>query len=49
MEASIPMGRVGRPDEQAQAAVWLCSDRASFITGAVLTPDGGMTSGTMSD
>ena len=36
-----PMGRMGRPEEVAEAAVWLCSDRASFITGADLAVDGG--------
>ncbi|MCH8029750.1 MAG: SDR family oxidoreductase [Candidatus Dadabacteria bacterium] len=38
----VPMGRVGQPDEVAEAVVWLCSDRASFITGHVLPIDGGM-------
>ena len=38
----IPMGRMGLPDEIAEAAVWLCSDRASFITGQVLQVDGGI-------
>jgi NAD(P)-dependent dehydrogenase (short-subunit alcohol dehydrogenase family) len=38
----IPMGRMGLPEEIAEAAVWLCSDRASFITGQVLQVDGGI-------
>jgi NAD(P)-dependent dehydrogenase (short-subunit alcohol dehydrogenase family) len=38
----VPMKRIGRPEEQAEAAVWLCSDRASFVTGTTLTVDGGM-------
>ncbi len=38
----VPMGRVGRPEEVAEAVVWLCSDRASFITGHILPIDGGM-------
>jgi NAD(P)-dependent dehydrogenase (short-subunit alcohol dehydrogenase family) len=37
----IPIGRVGRPEDIAQAAAFLCSAAASFITGAVLTVDGG--------
>jgi NAD(P)-dependent dehydrogenase (short-subunit alcohol dehydrogenase family) len=39
--ASEPMGRVGRPEEIAAAAVWLCSDAASFVTGHALSVDGG--------
>lgn len=38
---SVPTGRIGEPDEVAQAAVWLCSDRSSFITGTALPVDGG--------
>ena len=39
-ESGIPMGRMGIPNEQASAAVWLCSDQASFITGINLPVDG---------
>jgi glucose 1-dehydrogenase len=39
----IPIGRVGRPEEMADIAVFLASDRASYITGHVLFADGGMT------
>lgn len=37
----IPMGRAGKPEELASAAVFLCSDRASYITGITLGVDGG--------
>lgn len=42
--ANIPMGRVGTVREIAQAAAFLASDDASYITGANLLADGGMTS-----
>ena len=38
-----PMGRIGTPEEVAQAVVWLCSDAASFVTGIALPIDGGTT------
>jgi len=38
-----PIGRVGEPEEIAAVAVWLCSDAASFVTGAALAADGGYT------
>ncbi len=37
----IPLGQVGQPEDIAYAAAFLCSDEARFITGAVLTVDGG--------
>jgi NAD(P)-dependent dehydrogenase (short-subunit alcohol dehydrogenase family) len=37
-----PMGRMGTPEEIAAAAVWLCSDAASFVTGHPMTIDGGL-------
>jgi len=40
-----PMGRFGRPEEIAEAVVWMCSDRASFMTGQSLVLDGGFLSG----
>lgn len=39
-----PLGRQGRPKEVAEAIVWLCSDRASNVTGSIMTVDGGFTS-----
>lgn len=39
----IPMHRLGRPEEVAATVVWLCSDQASYITGATLPVDGGWT------
>jgi NAD(P)-dependent dehydrogenase (short-subunit alcohol dehydrogenase family) len=39
--STVPLGRVGEPDEIANAIVFLCSDKATFITGHVLSVDGG--------
>jgi NAD(P)-dependent dehydrogenase (short-subunit alcohol dehydrogenase family) len=38
-----PIGRLGTPEEIANVALFLASDEASFLTGSVVTPDGGMT------
>ena len=39
--SQVPMGRFGRPDEVAAAALFLASDDASYVTGEILHPDGG--------
>lgn len=41
MDPLHPIGRIGRPEEVAELIVWLCSDRASFVTGANVPIDGG--------
>ncbi|MFJ3927878.1 glucose 1-dehydrogenase [Streptomyces sp. NPDC090022] len=40
---SAPLPRIAAPEEIAEAAAWLCSDRASFVIGATLSVDGGWT------
>ena len=39
---AIPLGRLGRPEECAEVAVWLCSDAASYATGLCIPLDGGL-------
>ncbi|MEN0076118.1 MAG: glucose 1-dehydrogenase [Paracraurococcus sp.] len=41
--ARVPMARMGTPQEIAEAVVWMCSDRAGFVTGACWQVDGGYT------
>jgi NAD(P)-dependent dehydrogenase (short-subunit alcohol dehydrogenase family) len=42
MGRRAPMGRLGEPEEVAEAIAWLLSDASSFVTGAVVEPDGGV-------
>ncbi len=43
LAATVPLKRVGRPEEIAQTIMFLASDKASFITGASYLVDGGKT------
>jgi 3-oxoacyl-[acyl-carrier protein] reductase len=46
MQAHTPVGRLGLPEDVANAYCFLVSDQAAFINGAVLTVDGGLVIGT---
>ena len=43
INSKTPLGRLGKPEEIANAYLFLCSDMASFITGTVISVDGGLT------
>ena len=43
LEAAVPMGRLGQPEEVAAMAVYLASEEARFVTGAEFVIDGGLT------
>ena len=45
IRSTVPMKRFGTPEEVADVAVFLCSDRSSFITGSIFVVDGGQTVG----
>jgi 3-oxoacyl-[acyl-carrier protein] reductase len=47
IKSTVPMNRFGTPEEIADAATFLCSERASFITGSLLVVDGGQTVGVL--
>ena len=46
MAAKTPLGKLGEPEDIANAYVWLASDAAKFVSGAVLSVDGGLVLGT---
>jgi NAD(P)-dependent dehydrogenase (short-subunit alcohol dehydrogenase family) len=45
LSSGVPLGRTGRPDDIARAILFLASDAASFVTGQIITADGGKTAG----
>ena len=47
MGSDVPVGRIGKPEELANLAVFLSSERASYITGTTILADGGLAKGLM--
>jgi NAD(P)-dependent dehydrogenase (short-subunit alcohol dehydrogenase family) len=45
LASGVPLGRIGHPEEIARAILFIASDAASFVTGQILTADGGKTAG----
>ena len=43
LENNVPLGKFGSPDDVANLVVWLASDVAKFVTGTIVTTDGGQT------
>jgi NAD(P)-dependent dehydrogenase (short-subunit alcohol dehydrogenase family) len=43
LEGSVPLGRRAEPEEIGEAVAWLCSSAAAYVTGEVITVDGGVT------
>jgi NAD(P)-dependent dehydrogenase (short-subunit alcohol dehydrogenase family) len=41
VESTVPMGRMGQPQDVANAVLWLLSDEASYVTGAAINVSGG--------
>ena len=42
LDATVPLGRIGQPGEVAEVALFLASDRASYVTGSTYYVDGGL-------
>lgn len=46
LAARVPMGHIGDPTDIAEAAAYLCSEAARYVTGVILDVDGGISTGT---